>query len=191
MTHPISLRNVYLFSHLSDERLAEIEAALESRDLKAGEELFNMGDSGDELFVVADGDFHVADLAAFRHAGEELDGHLRQQRAGEDLVNVSGTGVDLGAAAGNAVDHLGREAERRPVVVVDSAGDVQSAPALEDGDLTELDPAAVNQVNAVGRAADTNITGCSPDEVVCDMKVEITWADITEDFSLPRFRPAL
>ena len=36
----------------------------------------------------------------------------------------------------------------------------------------------------------TNIVGCSPDEVRCDMAVEVIWEDITEEFSLPKFKPA-
>jgi len=35
----------------------------------------------------------------------------------------------------------------------------------------------------------SNIVGCRPDEVVCDMPVEVTWDDVTEDCSLPKFRP--
>jgi len=35
----------------------------------------------------------------------------------------------------------------------------------------------------------TNIVGCRPDEVKCDMLVEVTWEDIVEDFSLPKFKP--
>ena len=35
----------------------------------------------------------------------------------------------------------------------------------------------------------TNIVGCSPAEVRCDMPIEVTWEDITEEFSLPKFRP--
>ncbi len=35
----------------------------------------------------------------------------------------------------------------------------------------------------------TNIVGCRPDEVKCDMVVEVIWEDITEEFSLPKFRP--
>ena len=35
----------------------------------------------------------------------------------------------------------------------------------------------------------TNITGCPPEEVACDMEVEVTWEDINEEFSLPKFRP--
>lgn len=35
----------------------------------------------------------------------------------------------------------------------------------------------------------TNIVGCNPDEVVCDMPVEVTWDDITDEFSLPKFKP--
>jgi uncharacterized OB-fold protein len=35
----------------------------------------------------------------------------------------------------------------------------------------------------------TNIVGCRPGEVKCEMLVEVTWEDITEEFSLPKFRP--
>jgi hypothetical protein len=33
------------------------------------------------------------------------------------------------------------------------------------------------------------VVGCRPDEVKCDMLVEVTWEDITQEFSLPKFRP--
>lgn len=36
----------------------------------------------------------------------------------------------------------------------------------------------------------TNIVGCRPDDVRCDMPVEVTWEDITEEYSLPKFKPA-
>lgn len=35
----------------------------------------------------------------------------------------------------------------------------------------------------------TNIVDCPPDEVRCEMPVEVTWEDITEEFSLPKFKP--
>jgi uncharacterized OB-fold protein len=35
----------------------------------------------------------------------------------------------------------------------------------------------------------TNIVGCRPDQVKCDMPVEVTWEHITEEFSVPKFRP--
>jgi len=34
----------------------------------------------------------------------------------------------------------------------------------------------------------TNIVGCRPDEVRCDMPVEVTWEDINEELSLPKFK---
>jgi CRP-like cAMP-binding protein len=49
------LKNSYMFSRLSDERLAEVNLSLETRELAAGEVLFNMGDPGDELFIVQEG----------------------------------------------------------------------------------------------------------------------------------------
>jgi Predicted nucleic-acid-binding protein containing a Zn-ribbon len=35
----------------------------------------------------------------------------------------------------------------------------------------------------------SNIVGCSIDQVRCDMPVEVVWEDVTEEFSLPKFRP--
>ena len=35
----------------------------------------------------------------------------------------------------------------------------------------------------------TNIVGCRPDEVRCEMLVEVIWEDITEEFALPKFKP--
>jgi CRP-like cAMP-binding protein len=49
------LENSYMFSRLSQERLAEIHDSLESRYLPAGKVLFDMGDEGDELFIVESG----------------------------------------------------------------------------------------------------------------------------------------
>ena len=36
----------------------------------------------------------------------------------------------------------------------------------------------------------SNIVGCDPDAVHCDMPVEVTWDDVDEAFSLPKFKPA-
>ena len=35
----------------------------------------------------------------------------------------------------------------------------------------------------------SNIVGCNPQEVRCDMPLEVTWEDINEEFSLPKFKP--
>jgi len=35
----------------------------------------------------------------------------------------------------------------------------------------------------------SNIVGCPHDFVKCEMPVEVTWEDITEEFSLPKFQP--
>jgi CRP-like cAMP-binding protein len=49
------LRKVALFSRLDDAVLAEIAAVLRRRHLEAGEVLFNLGDPGEELIIVAQG----------------------------------------------------------------------------------------------------------------------------------------
>ena len=35
----------------------------------------------------------------------------------------------------------------------------------------------------------TNVVGCPPDQVSCEMPVEVTWEDVSEEFSLPKFKP--
>ena len=37
----------------------------------------------------------------------------------------------------------------------------------------------------------TNIVGCDPSAVSCEMAVEVVWDDVTETVSLPKFRPAV
>jgi uncharacterized protein len=37
----------------------------------------------------------------------------------------------------------------------------------------------------------TNITGCNHDLLKCEMRVGVVWEDITEEFSLPKFKPIL
>ncbi len=36
----------------------------------------------------------------------------------------------------------------------------------------------------------TNIVGCDPQALSCEMAVEVVWDDVTEAVSLPKFRPA-
>ena len=36
----------------------------------------------------------------------------------------------------------------------------------------------------------SNVIGCKPEEVRCDMPVEVTYEDITDEMTLPKFRPA-
>ena len=55
MDAKFALKNVTMFSALSDETLAEVAAALRQRQLAAGEVLFNLGDAGDELIIVKEG----------------------------------------------------------------------------------------------------------------------------------------
>ncbi len=35
----------------------------------------------------------------------------------------------------------------------------------------------------------TNIVGCDPEEVQCDMPVEVTFKKVSEEFTLPLFKP--
>lgn len=49
------LRRIFLFSQLTDSALAELSTALKVRDLDAGQVLFNLGDLGDEMFVIQAG----------------------------------------------------------------------------------------------------------------------------------------
>jgi uncharacterized OB-fold protein len=37
----------------------------------------------------------------------------------------------------------------------------------------------------------TNVVGCKPDEVKVGMKVQVTFDDVSPEFSLPKFKPAM
>lgn len=34
----------------------------------------------------------------------------------------------------------------------------------------------------------SNIVGCDPEEIECDMPVEVIWEDINEEFAVPKFK---
>ncbi len=34
----------------------------------------------------------------------------------------------------------------------------------------------------------SNVVGCDPAQLACDMRVDLVWEDVTEEFSLPKFR---
>jgi CRP-like cAMP-binding protein len=55
MSGQVDLRSTTIFSRLDDEVLTAVAAALQPRQLGAGENLFNQGDPGDELFIVQEG----------------------------------------------------------------------------------------------------------------------------------------
>ena len=58
MTKELALRDITLFSKLSDQALTEIETLLKAHQLSAGEIIFNQGDPGDELIIV---EYHSQD----------------------------------------------------------------------------------------------------------------------------------
>ena len=35
----------------------------------------------------------------------------------------------------------------------------------------------------------TNIVGCDPSKLKCDMPVEVVWDDSSQEFNLPKFKP--
>jgi CRP-like cAMP-binding protein len=59
MTQVTELKRISLFSQLGDEYLATTLAALKTKQFSQGEILFNLGDPGDEMFVVQTGSVAV------------------------------------------------------------------------------------------------------------------------------------
>ncbi len=52
---PLELREIELFRGRKPETLVDLEAVMEKRSLKAGERIFSLGDTGDELFLIRRG----------------------------------------------------------------------------------------------------------------------------------------
>jgi len=59
MNKPLSLKEISLFSQLSDHALAELAGCLRPRQLAAGEVLFHQGEPGDELIIVQEGEIAI------------------------------------------------------------------------------------------------------------------------------------
>lgn len=55
MAKKIPLNEITMFSHLSEDVLADVENSLTKRELKSGDILFNQGDPGDELIIIEEG----------------------------------------------------------------------------------------------------------------------------------------
>jgi SulP family sulfate permease len=51
----LSLNEIDVFRNRNAETLAELEQRMQKRSLKAGEKVFSLGDSGDELFLIRKG----------------------------------------------------------------------------------------------------------------------------------------
>jgi CRP-like cAMP-binding protein len=59
MNKPLSLKEISLFSQLSERSQAELAGFLQSRQLAAGEVIFNQGEPGDELIIVQEGEIAI------------------------------------------------------------------------------------------------------------------------------------
>src|SRR5204863_7030014 len=77
----------------------------------------------DKLAVAVDGDVGALDGAAVGHAREELAGNLRQQGAGENVIDVAGAAFHFLAAAGDRRQERVVVAERRLVVLAHAVAD--------------------------------------------------------------------
>ena len=55
----LGLRDIDIFKKRRDETLAELEACMETRSVKAGERLFALGDNSDELYLVRRGAIRI------------------------------------------------------------------------------------------------------------------------------------
>src|SRR5205814_95632 len=76
-----------------------------------------------KLPVAVDGDVGAFDGSAFGHAREELAGDLRQQGAGDDVIDVAGAALDFLAAAGDGRQQGVVIGKRRLVILAHAVGD--------------------------------------------------------------------
>jgi SulP family sulfate permease len=57
--HPLELKEVELFKGRKQETLAALEACMDKRSFKAGEPIFRLGDTGDELLLIRRGSVRI------------------------------------------------------------------------------------------------------------------------------------
>ena len=86
MITKMPLKDIIMFSKLSDQDLAEIAGALKQRRLDEGEVIFNLGDPGDELIIVEQG---VLSIYVPVESKEDDIQPIRLFQAGEMLGEMS------------------------------------------------------------------------------------------------------
>lgn len=86
MNDLFSLRNIVMFSQLSEKDLDSVSAALKKRVLAAGEVIFNQGDPGDELIIVVEGRVAIYAPSAGANAGGQT---IRIFQPGEMLGEMA------------------------------------------------------------------------------------------------------
>jgi CRP/FNR family cyclic AMP-dependent transcriptional regulator len=73
MSLTVLLKKIELFKALSDEAIEQLAGGLKTRSVPAGEVLFNLGDSGDEMIIVREGKLAIYMPDARQpHAGQAL-----------------------------------------------------------------------------------------------------------------------
>lgn len=96
----IKLEDIMIFNRLPSDALNTIKAALRSRQLSAGEILFNKGDSGDELIIVEEGRIEIFD---------PLEGVTEQEKP----IRIFTPGETLGEMA--IIDRMPRSLSARAI----------------------------------------------------------------------------
>ncbi len=86
MIETSKLKEIPLFSRLSEATLTQVASALEVRQYAAGEVLFHKGDPGDELFIVEEGSVAIYEPQA-DEPGQERP--IRIFRSGESLGEMA------------------------------------------------------------------------------------------------------
>ncbi len=84
--NPNEIRDIYLFSRLSDQTLARVANVLELRHYPDGEVLFYKGDLGDEVFIVREGAVAIYEPSPDKPGQERP---LRIFRAGESFGEMA------------------------------------------------------------------------------------------------------
>ncbi len=86
MTATFSIKDIFIFSNLADEKLEEVSALLKSIELTPGEILFKKGDPGDYLVIVEQGKIAIFDPS-------------EDQAGDEKPIRIFGPGEVLGEMA--------------------------------------------------------------------------------------------
>ncbi len=98
----LELREIDIFRGRKQETLAELEAGMEKRSLKAGEHVFSQGDGGDQLFLIRRGSVRIV-----LPVGETQAHHIATFGRGDFFGEMSF--LDHNARSANAVTEVDTE----------------------------------------------------------------------------------
>ena len=172
----IMLKGLSMFSKTSEEILAEVASILEEVELKAGEVVFEKGDVGESMYIIADGRVRVYD-------GDKIINHLDEKEIFGELALLD---PEPRSASVQAVEETRRLLLFFEVLPGSEFSDQEQA-LLYETLLLKLAESQIEMQPALKRLAEGQMAGAAEDQTRAHIRnIETYMARMLEELSSGR-----